>query len=96
MEYRGVRTMTHTYVETIDGPWLLFDNLRDPYQMQNLIEDPLAKERQDELSALLRKHLTEIGDEFLPKERYYARFGLRVNERGLLDGIVPNPYPANM
>jgi hypothetical protein len=45
---------------------------------------------------MLRRHLADIGDEFLPKEAYYERFGIRVNELGLLHGIVPNPYPANM
>ncbi len=36
-EYRGLRTERHTYVRSIKGPWLLYDNASDPYQKQNLI-----------------------------------------------------------
>ena len=39
-EYRGLRTQTHTYVRTLDGPWLLYDLERDPYQMKNIVADP--------------------------------------------------------
>jgi arylsulfatase A-like enzyme len=96
MEYRGVRTMTHTYVETIDEPWLLFDNVVDPYQMENLIERPAVRSIQSALASMMRNHLANIHDDFLSKERYYEQFGLHVNERGLIQGIVPNPYPASM
>ena len=47
MEFRGVRTKRHTYVRTIDRPWLLYDNQEDPYQLANRIDDPaLATLRQ--------------------------------------------------
>lgn len=95
MEYRGVRTMRHTYVETIDGPWLLFDNVIDPYQINNLIDRPDRAALQAELAEDLRGHLRRIGDEFLPKEAYFERFGVRVDERGALLDVVVNPYPAN-
>ena len=36
-EYRGLRTTQHTYVRSIHGPWLLYDNAADPFQMRNLI-----------------------------------------------------------
>ena len=29
--YRGVRTLTHTYAVAVDGRWLLYDNVADPY-----------------------------------------------------------------
>jgi arylsulfatase A-like enzyme len=35
-EYRGLRTERYTYVRSIHGPWLLYDNQTDPYQMHNL------------------------------------------------------------
>src|SRR4051794_23331310 len=35
-EYRGMRTDRYTYVRDLKGPWLLFDNQTDPYQMTNL------------------------------------------------------------
>jgi hypothetical protein len=36
-EYRGVRTPRSTYVRDLHGPWLLFDNQADPYQLHNLV-----------------------------------------------------------
>ena len=45
-EWRGVRTKTHTYVETLQGPWLLFDNQSDPYQQRNLLSEPAGKSGQ--------------------------------------------------
>lgn len=38
-EYRGIRTRTHTYVRDLDGPWLLYDNVSDPFQLRNLVAD---------------------------------------------------------
>ena len=38
--FRGVRTPRYTYAVGVNGPWLLFDNLKDPYQLKNRIDDP--------------------------------------------------------
>jgi len=39
-EYRGIRTLRYTYVRDLNGPWLLFDNEKDPYQLNNLVAQP--------------------------------------------------------
>ncbi len=39
-EYRGVRTRRHTYTRILEGPWHLYDNDDDPYQLTNLVDDP--------------------------------------------------------
>lgn len=92
MEYRGVRTSRYTYVRTIDKPWLLYDNRNDPYQMANLIDDPgyrgLARELEEDMSA----HMARIDDRFLSKEEYYRIYGLDVDHRGKVQGIVENQY----
>ena len=74
--YRGVRTSTHTYVRSIHGPWLLYDNRRDPYQMHNLCGQSAARGTQAALELELENWLARLGDEFLPGEVYLKRAGL--------------------
>jgi arylsulfatase A-like enzyme len=40
--WRGVRTKQYTYARKSEAkmPWMLFNNLTDPYQMNNLINNP--------------------------------------------------------
>ncbi|MGC9316847.1 MAG: sulfatase family protein [Armatimonadota bacterium] len=83
-EWRGVRTRTHTYVETLDGPWLLYDNVRDPYQRTNLVDDPAAAGTLEELQAELAGWMEEIGDDGAPKEVWVERFGYPLDERGIV------------
>jgi len=95
MQYRGLRTNRYTYVRTIEGPWLLYDNLTDPYQMNNLIDNKQMNAVQDRLETLLQEHMQRIGDDILPNEAYYKKFDLTVDERGKITGIVENPYDLN-
>jgi len=74
--YRGLRTGRYTYVRNLDGPWLLYDNETDPYQMKNLIGDAGFADLQEELECLLQKRLEEVGDEFLDGWAYLERDGL--------------------
>ena len=37
--FRGIRTSRYTYVRDTDGPWLMYDNQSDPYQLKNLVGD---------------------------------------------------------
>lgn len=73
--HRGLRTMRHTYVRDIDGPWLLFDNVADPYQMSNLIDNQSASDLLDQLDGQLQRRLDALGDQFLSGETYLARDG---------------------
>jgi arylsulfatase A-like enzyme len=81
-EYRGVRTRRHSYVKTLDGPWLLYDNQEDPYQLKNLVNDPAHAEIQAELEAKLQELLKQYDDEFLPGPDYIKRWGYEVDETG--------------
>ena len=81
-EFRGLRTARHTYVRAIDGPWLLYDNLADPYQLQNLVDRPEHAETVRELDAWLQRRLDAMGDEFLPGSVYIERWGWEVDETG--------------
>ena len=86
-EYRGVRTSRYTYVRSLDGPWLLYDNERDPYQRHNLVSVPHAEPLRRELDAKLDGLLAAQGDAFLPSAHYLERFGHVVNERGTVDYV---------
>ena len=72
-EYRGVRTPRYTYVRSIHGPWLLYDNLKDPYQQHNLCGRPGASEVQAGLEGELRAWLEALDDRFLPARQYLER-----------------------
>ena len=61
--WRGVRTKRYTYANLLDyGPWLLYDNEKDPYQLHNLIDKPEHARLQAELETRMRKLMTEAGD----------------------------------
>ena len=79
-EYRGLRTERYTYLRDLHGPWMLFDNQEDPYQLKNLVSDQpqVVRRMDDELSAKLRS----LEDEFLPGEEYFRRFKIRLNADG--------------
>lgn len=80
-EYRGLRTLRYTYTRDLNGPWQLFDNEQDPYQMNNLIDKPEYDIQQAALDALLTQKLKAQGDEFRPGMEYIAEWGYEVDER---------------
>jgi len=84
-EYRGLRSQRYTYVRDLNGPWLLFDNDQDPYQENNLCNQPDHADLQTRLDALLIRKLKQSGDEFLPGSKYIERWGYEVDS----DGTVP-------
>ena len=92
LEYRGIITTRYTYVHTIDQPWLLFDNINDPYQINNLIDDPAQAEIRARLDGLMRQHMVAINDEMLPRHHYYERFGIDLDHRGKIVDLVENMY----
>lgn len=94
-EYRGVITDRYTYVRTIDGPWMLYDNREDPYQLVNLIDDAEHAETRDRLDGLMRAHMASIDDEFLTREEYYERLGIEFDDRGKVVDLVENMYDRN-
>ncbi len=80
--YRGVRTSRHTYVRDSNGPWLLYDNESDPYQMNNRVDDPAYREIRDQLEAELQRQLTRNRDDFPTAEQARARFNYEVGKSG--------------
>jgi arylsulfatase A-like enzyme len=81
-EYRGIRTVRYTYVRDLNGPWLLFDNQVDPYQLDNLVNRPTNATLQAQLEATLVRKLKAGNDKFLPAETYIRRWGYTTDANG--------------
>ena len=74
-EYRGVRTTRYTYCRDLNGPWLFYDNETDPFQMDNLVNQPAHTELQKQLDDCLNELLKKTRDEFLPGPELIRRSG---------------------
>ena len=81
-EYRGIRTRNHTYARDLNGPWLLYDNEADPYQLENLVNRASVSSIQAALEAQLQRKLSDRGDEFLPGETYIERWNYPLDRTG--------------
>jgi hypothetical protein len=68
--HRSIRTSQYTYVRNLQGPWLLFDDRQDPWQLNNLIGNPAYASLQKQLDEELQNHLRRIGDDFQPPAYY--------------------------
>jgi arylsulfatase A-like enzyme len=81
-EYRGIRTQRYTYVRDLNGPWLLYDNQKDPYQLDNKVNRPEYAQLQKKLDDILSRKLKETNDEFLPGAEYIKKWGYTVDHTG--------------
>ena len=79
--YRGIRTETHTYARRHDAPWMLYNNITDPYQLTNLIETKGPEAVPSELDRELDTWLEQTGDTFGTTDDYLNLIEL---ETGLL------------
>ncbi|MFT4855973.1 MAG: arylsulfatase A-like enzyme [Algoriphagus sp.] len=73
-EFRGIRTNRYTYVKDLKGPWLLYDNENDPYQMDNLIGKADFTTLESSMETILMKKLAETNDSFLPADKYMTQW----------------------
>lgn len=81
--YRGLRSRRYTYVRCLDtGPWLLYDNQHDPYQLINVIDDPAHAEARERLDALLSRRLAEVEDPLLSKDELFEQYDIKLNDQG--------------
>lgn len=76
-EWRGLRTQRYTYVRRQDGAdWLLFDNERDPYQLENRIIDSSYAVTRQHLATQLDAWLKRTGDEMRTGRESLRALGL--------------------
>lgn len=79
-EYRGIVNQQYTYVRDLKGAWLLFDNLKDPFQLNNLIEKSEYATLQKKLNVDLNKELKKRKDDFLQGMEYINKWNYLVDE----------------
>jgi len=83
-EYRGIRTSRYTYVRDLNGPWLFYDNKKDPYQLNNLCGKSEHSELQKKMEAVLSQKLKQTNDEFLPGTEYIKKWDYIVDKSGTI------------
>lgn len=69
-EWRSVKTRQHTYVKWLDGKEELYDDLDDPYQMNNRLEGQKDLPTLQRLRGRLKDLLAAAHDDFLPGTAY--------------------------
>lgn len=65
--WRALRTRQYMYARVVDKPWLLFDMQNDPWQMNNLVDDPASKKLVEEMDHRLLTIMQETGDSWTVK-----------------------------
>ena len=100
-EYRAVRTDRYTYVRSLEGPWLLYDDVKDPDQSDNLVGKPEFADLLAKLDGRLQAQLKQVGDDFRPARSYLEEWGYSVNpgqslpySAGKGAGKAPHRTPA--
>ncbi len=90
-EYRAIRTSRYTYARTPEGPYMLFDDQQDPWQMNNLADKPEIAELQKELDNQLISELKHIHDEnFKSRDFYLKKWGLELNDDHIIEfRVIP-------
>jgi len=81
-EYRAIQTKQFTYAADLKGPWLLFDNIKDPYQLENLVGRPEHAGLERQMDQWLRRKLKSRHDEFLPGAGLIRKWGYTVDATG--------------
>lgn len=76
LPYRGIFNRRYTYVRHSKGPWLLYDNLEDPYQMRNLVDHPEARSVQQAMESRLQTMMRTRNDHFEDERVYLEKDGL--------------------
>ncbi|MFK8059085.1 MAG: sulfatase [Polaribacter sp.] len=102
--YRVIKTKQYTYGRTTKGANMFFDNLNDPYQLNNLLGNPEFTDLQKKLDNKLNVALEKIGDDFKDKHYYLKKWNYTLDEKRRAinwwswkegKGVVQSPKPLN-
>ena len=96
-EWRAVRSRRYTYAKHLDGPKYLFDNIDDPYQTNNLVNDPDHRGVRRRLEGYMQKRMNELNDPF-EKTTWYRDHWVedRVIVRSATRELEPKYRPGNI
>jgi len=83
-EFRGIRTARYSYIRSLEGPWLLYDNQADPCQMNNLAGRAEHAKLQDELEQQLQAEMKKHNVDFRPRQAYLDEWGYQVTRTGII------------
>jgi arylsulfatase A-like enzyme len=91
--YRAIKTSQYTFVKTPKGPTMLFDDIHDSLQMNNLIEKPEYSKIRKELDQQLMSELSRIGEtEVKPRTYYKKKFCFEGKEQFREDDAIKDYY----
>ena len=76
LPYRAIRTATHSLIRQQGGPPLLFDDVKDPFQLHNLADDEGNAALRKNLEARLDAELKRINDDFPAPEEARRRWNI--------------------
>ncbi len=60
--WRGLRNAEHKYATFHDRPWLLYDLQNDPYESNNLVDDPKYHNLIRLMHGTIKQHMEDTGD----------------------------------
>lgn len=87
--FRGVRGKRFTYTVNGDGPWQLFDNEADPYQLKNLIDDPAYADERKRLRGELDRWIAKAEDPYLHDDYLAMPLEERIRKQGAFHSKGP-------
>jgi arylsulfatase A-like enzyme len=87
-EYRALKTAKYTYAKDLDGPWLLYDDEKDPHQLTNLVQNKDYTDILTDLDKQLMDELERVKDDFRPGASHIEEWGFTVLPAGHI------PYKA--
>ena len=67
-------TRDHTYARFRDRRWMLYNDVKDPYQVNNLIDDPEYESVREQMEEQLQAYLDETKDPFCSTEAAYEKY----------------------
>lgn len=84
-EWRSLRDKQYTYALTINGNEYLFDNLNDPYQMNNLVKKEEYRQKTQYYREMLKDKMKNLNDEMKPCTWYKDKW---TNNRTVIKSAV--------